>query len=78
MVVECLRGVGGSIVALVGLSDDTEIRTHAFKGSLGLQSLMGVEVALEFDVDETGGMVHKNAATAVQPENNLPRVEHTK
>ena len=59
------RGEGQTVVALVGLRNDSDVPTHILEGHLGLNGLMRIEVSLEFDVYVVSSVVDEDTATTV-------------
>ena len=65
MLSKLLGGEDRSTVRHVLERDDAQIAAHKFKGFESTESLMGVEVDLVLDVDESGGVVNKDAPSSV-------------
>ena len=63
--VELLGNKGLAVVRLVLLRYNTSIAAHKLELLLSPESLVGVEVGLEFDVDVPGRVVHEHTATVM-------------
>jgi hypothetical protein len=64
-IAEVNRRKGGAIIGLVRLRNHTDISTHLLETLFGFQSLVRVQVCLEFNMNVAGGVVDKDATTII-------------